>query len=71
MQWKLVVVLGAGALSPLLPMPSEWSCGVPNQLADQGQVKLRLLAGKQDQSQQVEASRSISMSVGSTMDPDR
>ena len=37
--------------------PGEWSCGVPKQHVDEGHLRLRLLAGKQDQSQQLEASR--------------
>ena len=40
------------ALTPLMSTPSERSCGVPNQHLIEGHLQLRLLAGKQDPSQQ-------------------
>ena len=45
------------ALPSLLSTSREWSCGVPKQHVEQGHLQLRLPAGKQDQNQQVEASR--------------
>ena len=57
------------ALPSLLSTSREWSCGVPKKHVEQGLLQLRLLAGKQDQRQQVEASRSVQVTGGAAMAP--